>query len=428
MIWLLGALVVAAHAALAATAPWTDSAGLFRALLACAAAGSALPLAMRSATASPGADPRTGRQLGWILVVATALHAVWLPVAPTLSDDVYRYAYEGALVRRGESPYAVPPARRAPDAPLEETRASIGHADLSSIYPPLSLAAFALGDAVGGVRGQKLVFASASLLTAAFLALWLRRRRLPPAWLALYAWSPLPALEYAGHAHHDALGLALLSAALWLAARRTATGSALAWAASVAAKGVAWVTLPAFWRTWPRRARWMAVAVAAAGLAPLLWLSRGDHAGWPAYATRWSHNGVAFGLLEPVLGDGLLVRGVLVACLVAGGLLLHRRTRTREGSALALTTLALFLSPTYHPWYGGWVLVWAAATGSLPAWLLAQGMLFTYALPGGAPTPGFAAVPLAARIVLWGLPLFLWWAMRRPRAGEADSTANGGSS
>lgn len=424
MIFLLGILVLAVHAALAATAPWDGSAGLFRALLACATAAAAWPLAAghRRRGGTP-ADVAPGwRELLWILLVALAMHALWLPVAPTLSDDVHRYAYEGSLVRAGVSPYAMSPADRAASTPpVDPETAAIGHAELASIYPPLSLVAFACGDALGGTRGQKVVFAASSLLAALFLALWIRRRRLPAAWLALYAWSPLPALEFAGHAHHDALGLALLSAALWCTSLGAASTSAALWAASAATKGANLVTLPAFWRAWPPRARWIGIGGAVLGLLPVLLLSRGEGAGWSAYATHWSHNGLAFGLLQTFLGDGLAARAVLAFLLIVGLWHIGRRKPRLEVAALAASLWALFLSPTYHPWYGGWVLIWAAATGSAPAWLLTQLALFTYALPGGSETPGFAPVPLGIRLLLWIVPALVWlvlrWARTRKERG-----------
>lgn len=421
---LLGLLAVAVHAALAATAPWTESAGTFRALLACATVAAALPLARQRGRARPADGRDAGRGILPILAVAAVLHALWLPVRPSLSDDVYRYAFEGRLLGAGISPYAA--------APADSSRSSfhdrdlyprVGHPHLSTVYPPLSLAAFALGDRLGGVGGQKVVFALASLAAALFLGLWMRRRALDPAWLALFAWSPLPAIEFAGHAHHDALGLALLAAALWALSLPPPRGllSAVAWSAAAASKGASLVTLPAFWRAWPGRARWAAAGGVVLGLAPLalLW---GPQSGGTAYLFHWEHNGLLFGLLRPAVDDGVGLRVGLALLLVAGIAAIDRRRLPLERSALAASTLALFVSPTFHPWYGGWVLLWAVAARSAPAWLLAQLALFTYALPAAAATPGFAPVPMVYRLLLWGIPALLWAGVgwrRRSRAGAS---------
>ncbi len=416
----LGLLAIAVHAALAWTAPWSGSAGLFRALLLCAAAAAACPaLLARRLPAGRSAAV-------FVVAVSAALHALWLPVEPTLSDDVRRYAFEGRLLRHGVSPYDAPPAA-APRIPGHSERSdpAVGHPELSSVYPPLSLLAFAVADLAGGIRGQKLLFGTASLAVSALLAWSLWRRRLPAARACLYAWSPLPAIEFAGHGHHDSLGLAALALAAVALAERRALAAAVAWGLAAAAKGISLVTLPAFWPEWRGGARAAALLVAAGGLLPLVWLSRGEHSGWLAYAWHWSHNSPPHALLAPWLGDGLLLRGVLAGLLLAG---LWGLARLRLGLAAAagsMTALALFLSPTVHPWYAAWALVWAPLAPSWGLWALGQTVLVTYALPGGQVTPGHGAVPVAWQLAEWGIPLGvalgeLWW---RGSAPERPSVA-----
>ena len=65
-----------------------------------------------------------------------------LPLTPTLSDDIYRYLWDGRVQLAGVNPYAY-----APDAPeLMRLRtdefASINHPSIPTIYPPLTQLAF----------------------------------------------------------------------------------------------------------------------------------------------------------------------------------------------------------------------------------------------------------------------------------------------
>jgi hypothetical protein len=395
----LGLLGLAAHAALAWTAPWRDAAPLYRALVACAAAASAL------AALLPAGALTARSASAIVLAVSAAMHAVWIPVVPSLSDDVERYVFEGRLLRRGISPYAAPPAERQRALALAtDEAAGPGHPELSTIYPPLSLLAFALGERLGGARGIKLLFGGASLAAAGLVVLWLARRGLSPARAALYAWAPLPALEFAGQGHHDGLGIALLAlAALWLAGR--ARASAAVWGLAAAVKGASLVTLPFFWPAWPGRARGIAVGLAALGLLPLVWLSAAEHSGWRAYLLRWSHNAPLYTLLANWLESEWAIRGLLAGLLAAGLWALARARLDLPAGAAAATALALALSPTVHPWYAAWGLLWAPLAGSWALWALAQTVLWCYAPPGGPATPGHAPVPSAWMALEWGIPL-----------------------
>src|SRR5205809_205360 len=57
-------------------------------------------------------DVWSGRRLAWLLGFALMFRLLMLATAPTLSDDVYRYVWEGRVLAAGGSPY-----RYVPSAP-----------------------------------------------------------------------------------------------------------------------------------------------------------------------------------------------------------------------------------------------------------------------------------------------------------------------
>src|SRR5215510_7148543 len=93
----------------------------------------------------------------WVILVAIALRGALWPVVPSLSDDIYRYLWEGRVALAGHDPYALPPS----DERLASLRdpviyPRINHPELSTIYPPLGVAQFALVAAVWpSVAGMK---------------------------------------------------------------------------------------------------------------------------------------------------------------------------------------------------------------------------------------------------------------------------------
>ena len=111
-----------------------------------------------------------------VLAVALAGRAALLPVPPTLSDDVYRYVWEGRVIRHGGNPYRTSPAS-AELAPLRDTVIwpRVNHPELATIYPPLAEAAFAVVTRVSeSAAGMKAWIVLSDLAVAAVLLRWAR--------------------------------------------------------------------------------------------------------------------------------------------------------------------------------------------------------------------------------------------------------------
>lgn len=183
--------------------------------------------------------------------------AVFLPVTPTLSDDMYRYVWDGRVQAAGISPYRYPP--NAPD--LIGLRLHDGaiwpHINRKSavtIYPPAAQLAFRGIYALhpDSITWTKTAMTLAELAAIGLLAVWLRQRQLSPLRIVVLAWSPLAVFEIAGHGHLDALVLLPLVGALLARERRRPgwVGISLGLATLVKLYPALW--LPAMWtrRDW----------------------------------------------------------------------------------------------------------------------------------------------------------------------------------
>ncbi len=317
---------------------------------------------------------------------AVGLRLLLLFTEPTLSDDVYRYLWEGKVLAAGLDPFQLAPSDPALVGLRDETWARVNHRDVSTIYPPLALGLFEAVARVAPVAQAWKVLAMAADLACLALIAGLARRRGVGAWAAtLWALHPLPVLESAGSGHLESLALAPLLAALWWAGTRPLWAGALATLGSLV-KLLPLALLAPLWTRGPWRTRVGLALVAAVlwGLALAPWLAAGPDLarGFGRYYQAWAFNGSAFVVLAQLLGDPSLARvvGVALGAAVAGWAL-WRRPDPATWLLWACGALVL-LSPVVHPWYLLWPLAPALIVGAWPWAVLASTVLLSYLVLG----------------------------------------------
>ena len=153
------------------------------------------------------AQPGRG-SLAACLLLGVAWRVVLLGSAPLVSDDVYRYVWDGRVQQHGLNPYAAAPADPALAALHTDVTRRIDptNAVLPSIYPPLAQRFF-LGVTLlaGSARAMALAVVVCDLLLAGVLWRWLAVTGRNPWWVLAYAWHPLVAIEGAAGAHMTSL-------------------------------------------------------------------------------------------------------------------------------------------------------------------------------------------------------------------------------
>lgn len=414
MIWAASALLC--YVALAVSArvvgAWSEHLGLYWVLhaaawmTACGAARARL-------------DART------VLAGAVAFRLVLLGVAPSLSDDIYRYVWEGRIQGLGFDPYVL-----APDAPaLEPHRdaiwAQINHRNLSAIYPPWAQLVFrAVAGAGGGVVAFKAVFCAIDIAAVALVLRLLAQRGLPAARATLYAWNPLAVVEVAASGHLEPLGLAPLVAALVWAERRPA----LAWAAmalSVGARYAALAAWPAFARRVPLRVAGVVAVVVVLGVGFAFYARAGSHLfdSLRVYGLVWRGNDLVFAALHAVLRDLAWTRVVAFACVVGVLAVSLRGTRSLAPAMLLAFGGTLVCAPVVHPWYVLWplVLVPLAPSAAIVAWSATAPLAYHFLYPafGRRPAP-FEDWGLLA-LEMTPVALGMAWDLRRRRRVRAPT-------
>jgi hypothetical protein len=155
-----------------------------------------------------------------IFAFAILFRLVLLPTRPTLSDDMFRYVWDGRVQAAGNSPYRYAPDARELIDLRNETRTVwrlINRPKAVTVYPPGAEIAYAgIWRVVGSsVTGFKIAFVIAELIGALWLTKLLRVFNQPIERVLIYLWSPLLIYEVAHAGHVDALMLPLLIGAFW---------------------------------------------------------------------------------------------------------------------------------------------------------------------------------------------------------------------
>ena len=335
-----------------------------------------------------------------VLVVGLLARALLIPSAPTLSEDVYRYLWDGRLVAHGVNPFPHAPADRALAPWRNDLVHRLNHADVPTIYPPAAQLLFAVTASVSETPAawKLLLLALETLLVLSLLQL-LRSRGLRPDRLLLYYWNPLVLVESFGSGHLDLAAAAFLVVALYFYERRGAVRGGIALGLSVLVKYVPGLLLP--WLV--RRRAWGMLAVttvvAAVLFAPFVGAGSTLWTGLEIYARHWEFNGLADHLLRVAFSSELAIRRLLAGAGLLATLAVAWRARSATGAALACLVSFLLLSPTVFPWY----LVPVVALLPLhPDWGLT---IFS-----GLVALSYLPLPAYRETGVWSLPSWILWA------------------
>lgn len=306
-----------------------------------------------------------------VIVFAALFRLAVLFAPPYLSDDIYRYVWDGRVQAAGVNPYRYVPADESLAALRDDViYPKINRRDYArTIYPPVAQVIYFLTTRVSErVAWMKVVMVGCEALALYALASLLASCGLPRQRILLCAWHPLLVWEIAGSGHVDAAALAFVCLALLARRRERETATGVWLACAVLVKLYPLVLFPALCR---RRSWKMPVAFAAAIIVaylPYLNVGVGGALGFlPGYAAEEGlQNGTRFFLLacaRELFGEARAPNGayVVFALLTLGALgaraFLKRERSDRayiDRAFMLAAAFTLLLSPRYA-WYYVWL-------------------------------------------------------------------------
>ena len=321
------------------------------------------------------------RSYDWrFLVFIAVLTRLLLVFAfPNLSDDIYRFVWDGRLIHMGVNPFSVIPADIAGRSTLldEGLFNRLNSPNYFSVYPPVSQLVFYLStifsshDLMVEVITMKLI-----LLLFEIGALWgiislLRVYGLPEHRLLLYVLNPLVVIEIMGNMHFEGVVVCLFIWSVYWLERSGLMKSAVLFALSVLTKLLPMMFAPMifFHIKGNRRIQYamMAAVLVIFGFLPFvigslgqvtnlgesldLYLRKFEFNAGLYYVLRWVGYLIYGYNLIHVLGPVLLVTFVLYVGCVTWRYMRNPDEEDLLKYCLFIFTGFLFLSMTVHPWY-----------------------------------------------------------------------------
>jgi Glycosyltransferase family 87 len=342
--------------------------------------------------------------VGLIIASLVALPAISLTRGSQISDDLYRYAWDGRLQAAGIDPY-----RYAPDAPqlatfrddwlwpdtricaqLHKTQITddprhactrINRPSVRTIYPPAAEGYFLLAHWLPGPSRDHRLQLDAAMLSAALtglLAFGLRRTGRDPITVAYYSFGPMAGLDIAADAHVDVLAAFFAVAAILLATLkpRATVRTGIVIGLAIATKLYPALILPALLRRGGGRRGALHLVAAAAGVVvggylPHVLAVGGHVLGYlPGYLHEENYDSGSRFLLLGLLGLGDTFTKVLAIVVVTSTLgvvgvrSLRGQGTPATGALVVLAVVFLVVTPS-QPWYALLLVCVSVLTGRL---------------------------------------------------------------
>ncbi|SHG49283.1 polyprenol phosphomannose-dependent alpha 1,6 mannosyltransferase MptB [Flagellimonas flava] len=320
----------------------------------------------------------------FLLVTGILFRLVFLLAEPNLSQDFYRFIWDGELIKNGINPYLYLPNQliARPDLPIANAQLLFeGMGDLSarhySNYPPVNQIIFSLSALLGGgsILGSIIVMRLIIILADVGI-LYFGRKLLQklnrPNYVALwYFLNPLVIIELTGNLHFEGVMLFFFVWSLHIVSIKKNVWAAPIYAISIMVKLVPILFLPMFLQYLGFKKSVLFYTLVSTTCLLLL-LPFYDTAFIDNYAetiglwfSNFEFNAGIYNAVKKIavicfdakpwelvkVYGSLLAKAVIVGSVVLGLFRSNRKFENLLTSMLILLSAYYFLSSTVHPWY-----------------------------------------------------------------------------
>ena len=319
----------------------------------------------------------------FLLGAGILFRLVFLMALPNMSQDFYRFIWDGEMILQGVNPYIFSPDTIMNEGLLIPENGEVLHQGMGKLsarnysnYPPLNQLLFALSTYLGSHSILGSVIAMRGLIIAADIGLFYFGRKLlknlnrSPHMIFWYFLNPLVIIELSGNLHFEGVMLFLFVWSMYLLSQGKIIFAALAFALSIHIKLIPLIFLPLFigFFGWRKSIPFYLVTAAAAILLLLPFYTDEFTEHYLTTVKLWFSNfefnaGIYNGLKHiAVQFDAkpwklIKIYGQITPYIIIASTVLFTFF-TRRGNLLSLLfsmlwilSIYYFLSSTVHPWY-----------------------------------------------------------------------------
>ncbi|MEZ0329104.1 MAG: hypothetical protein ABWK15_06050 [Dissulfuribacterales bacterium] len=344
---------------------------------------------------------------GIVLSIAIILRIAFALKAPELSDDIYRYLWDGIIFNNGINPYAFTPIDIYKSLPeYGELFHKLNHNDFFTIYPPVSQLFFGISTYISkNLVGMKILLSILDAITCFFIYILLKSFYRSTSFSLLYAFNPLVVIEISGSGHIDGLGVFFLAFCMFLLSRHVLPNDkkinyefslkytviiaaiSISFAFAVLTKLFPLVFLPLFVFLLPIKLFLLFFLVFMFTIIGMITVFYPDIMNMlttlSIYTANWEFSNILFKILHAISNSAVIPRVILViffvACLVLIykkfiPLLLNYSLNAFISACYYISFAFLVFYPTLHPWYGLYMILF------LPFVMRIDGIVFSFSL------------------------------------------------
>ncbi len=321
-----------------------------------------------------------------ILLIGVLFRLAFLVAIPNLSDDYFRFIWDGHLVMNGVNPYDFLPTEVAIEFPnKEDLLAGMNSPNYYSVYPPITQGIYAFSvwlspnSILGNILVLRLLIILSEVLTFLLIRAILKNNSLQEKNATLYFFNPLCIIEFVGGLHFEAFVILFLSLSIWLMQKNRIIFSAISWAIAIGIKLVPLLLIAAFIRKLQlKKALLFYFTIAASSLLlffPLLNLESWFNfkSSVDLYFKIFEFNASVYYLIreigEAIIGYNPIQTVGPILSKIAIGIMLFLQLRKKKLLGQSFFEVMLFsllayylLASTVHPWYVGMLVFFCVFT------------------------------------------------------------------
>lgn len=316
----------------------------------------------------------------WLSVL---INSITLFATPSLSDDFYRFIWDGRLLQVGIHPFAAIPSYYAQhnfqvDGLNPALYAALNSKEYFTIYPPVAqgifwLATFFSTSIFGSFLVMKALILVAQLFSVFFIQKILQQLKMPVKHVLLYCLNPLVILELTGNVHFEAFAVVFLLGSFYYLQKNMLTISAFLFSLAVCTKLLPLIFLPAllFYIGWKKSIRYYIIVGLTCiilfiplldqeiitGLSTSLsyYFKKFEFNASIYYLVReWGYWQYGYNIIQNVGWKLGLISALLICCLTLYRLVARQQNKSNKEIFTDWSTVLLIyllFTTTVHPWY-----------------------------------------------------------------------------